>query len=330
MTRPTIYDVAHKAGVSAATVSNVINTPTKVNENTRKRVMEAIDQLHYTPTESHTRSRKSYQSVGVVGMFTTYASFHVRLMGVLDMLRQHHFKAVLYDQKDPHREGEHLAKLPITGHLDGLIVMSLPLSEQVANRLKDRHLHTVLIETHHPDFSSVEVDNHRAGWMAAEHLLAKGRKRLAFIGEQQFAESHLILSSQRLRGYRAALEASGVGLPEKYVSLGTYGVKDAMRQAIELLQMPQKPDAIFCYSDHQAIGVLKAARTLGLKIPDDLAVIGFDDMEFAEFLGLTTISQSLYDSGQIAARLVLDHIDHPQGPIQQVTLPVRLIERSTT
>ena len=135
MTRPTIYDVAQQAGVSAATVSNVINTPTKVNENTRKRVMEAIDQLHYTPLDSHTRSRKSYNSIGVVGMFTTYASFYTRLAGVLDVLRQHHFKTVLYDQKDPQREGEHLAKLPITGHLDGLIVMYLPLSEQVADRL---------------------------------------------------------------------------------------------------------------------------------------------------------------------------------------------------
>ncbi|MFC5598729.1 LacI family DNA-binding transcriptional regulator [Deinococcus cellulosilyticus] len=331
MSRPTIYDVAARAKVSAATVSNVLNAPARVKPETFKRVMAVIHEMNFVPkAEAVTYGRKGFGSIGVVGTFTQYASFNHRLAGVLDALRLEPYKITIFDQKDPQREGEHLAKLPITGHLDGLIVMSLPLSEQVADRLLGRNLHTVLIETDHPDFSSVEVDNQKGGRLAAEHLISKGRKKLAFIGEQQFAESNIILSSQRLKGYREALEAAGIGLPDEYVSLGTFDVKDATRQAMDLLQLPDRPDAIFCYSDYQAVGVLKAAKALGLKVPDDVAVMGFDDMEFADYLGLTTISQSLYDSGRIAAKLLMERIDHPEGPTQQVTLPVKVIQRETT
>lgn len=331
MSRPTIYDVAARAKVSAATVSNVLNTPARVKPETFQRVMAVIHEMNFVPkAEAVTYGRKGFGSIGVVGTFTQYASFTQRLSGVLDVLRMEPFKITVFDQKDPHREGEHLAKLPITGHLDGLIIMALPLSNQVAERLSSRHLHTVLIETHHSDFSSVEVDNQKGGRLAAEHLISRGRKRLAFLGEKQFADSNIILSSQRLKGYKEALDAAGIGLPEEYISLGTYDVKDATRQALELLQLPEPPDAIFCYSDYQAVGVIKAAKSLGLKIPDDLAVMGFDDMEFADFMGLSTVSQALYDSGRIAAKLLLERINHPDGPTQQVTLPVKVIQRETT
>ncbi|GGJ31698.1 LacI family DNA-binding transcriptional regulator [Deinococcus roseus] len=331
MSRPTIYDVAQKAGVSVATVSNVINTPAKVKPATLQKVMKAIDDLKFVPKlEAVTYSRKGYGSIGVVATFTAYASFNMRLAGVLDALRNQPYKVVVYDQTSPQREGDYLAKLPITGHLDGVIVMSLPLGDQVVRRLQDRKLETVLVECDAQDFSSVEIDNVKGGRLAAEHLLSRGYKRPAFLGEQQFAHSTVVLSGGRLTGFKKALEDAGIGLPDRYISLGTYGVEEAQKQATELLSLKDPPDAIFAYSDLQAAGVLKAARALNLKVPDDIAVIGFDDMDFADFLGLTTVHQPLIESGKVAARLLLDRLANPSASAQQVILPVRVIQRQTT
>jgi LacI family transcriptional regulator len=330
MSNATIYEVAEKAGVSIATVSNVINTPERVKAATRQRVLDAIDELGFVPkTEAIARARKGLGRIGVIAPFTTYLSFHQRLQGVIEALREQPYEIVIYDQESLAVRHNYLASLPVAQRLDGLIVMSLPFDEQVAERLLDRDLATVLVEFARPAFSSLEIDNAEGGRMAGEYLAGRGCTRCAFVGEEQAASLAEIQCAQRLAGYRQALAGAGLQLPDEYISLAPYGVDEARRQAHDLLNFPEPPDAIFAHSDVQAIGVLKAARDRGLSVPDELAVIGFDDVEVADYVGLTTVRQPLVESGHVAVRLLLERLNHPEGSVQKVTLPLSIVQRET-
>lgn len=328
----TIHDVARKAAVSVGTVSNAINAPNKLNPRTLSRVVAAIDELGFVPkVEATLRARKRAGRIGVVGTFSVYASFHQRLIGVLGAVEGLPFEVTVYDQKSPKDiRDDHLTRLPIKGHLDGLIVFSLMLENPSLERLLRHGLETVFVECRDSRFSSVEVDNFDGGRLAAEHLLARGRRRLAFVGERQFALSKLVPSSRRLVGFRDVLEQAGVGLPDRYISLGVYGVEEARAQAHELLDLPIPPDAVFAFSDLQAVGVLKAAKDRGLRVPDDMAVIGFDDLDLADYVGLTTVRQPLAESGKVAVKLLLERLADPTALVQKIRLPASVVERSTT
>jgi LacI family transcriptional regulator len=325
----TIQDVARKAGVSIATVSNVLNAPERVREATRTRVLEAIDALGFVPrAEAVARARRHLGRIGVVAPFTSYTSYTERLQGILRALRARDFDLVVYDQESVAVRRDLLSTLPITHHLDGLIVM-LPIDERIAHRLATRGLETVLVEFPRPGFSAVHIDDEAGGHLAATHLMAKGHRRLAFVGERQVERFIIAQTEHRLNGFRRALDDAGFELPEQYVSLAPFGVGEAMSQTFDLLDLREPPTAIFAHSDSQAVGVLKAAHRRGLRVPDDLAVIGFDDLEMADHLGLTTIHQPLAESGRVALDLLLERLTDASRPVRSVKLPVHLVERDT-
>ena len=137
-------------------------------------------------------------------------------------------------------------------------------------------------------------------------------------------------SDWRLEGYREALAAAGMILPGEYVALAPHSRENARLSAHRLLDLPEPPTAIFAASDNQALGVLKAARERGLSVPRELAVIGFDDVDIADFIGLTTIHQPLEESGRVAVDLLLSRVANPARPAQRVRLPLTLMERETT
>src|SRR5258708_21240177 len=207
MSDVTIYDVAEKAGVSIARVSTAKNPERRTNPATLKRVLAAIDELGFEPkTEAIARARKELGRIGVVAPFTAYASFNQRLRGVIEALRDQPFELAIYDQESLAVRHDYLASLPIGRRLDGLIVMSLPFDGHVAERLLSRELETVLIEFGRPSFSSVVIDNVLGGRLAAEHLIAKGHTRCAFIGERQASGSIIVVQCQeRLQGHPQAL-----------------------------------------------------------------------------------------------------------------------------
>ena len=130
-------------------------------------------------------------------------------------------------------------------------------------------------------------------------------------------------------GFRQALEGAGQELLPDYVALAPHGLETAYRQALRLFALPTPPDAIFAASDTQALGVLKAARDRSLRVPGDLAIVGFDDLDIADYIGLTTVRQPLEESGRIAVELLLARLENPTRPIQNVTLPLTLVKRET-
>jgi DNA-binding LacI/PurR family transcriptional regulator len=195
----TIYDVAERAGVSISTVSLALNAPRRVKAETLERVLAAIDELKFVPkSEAVTRARRGVGRLGVIAPFTTYPSFARRLNGVLRATGDQSYEVVVYDQESAATST--LASLPLTQRLDGLIVMSIPFGDEIADRLVDQNIGTVLVELERPGFSSVTIDDVAGGRMAAKLLLDRGHSRFGFLGERQHdSHGYLLQSNARRR-----------------------------------------------------------------------------------------------------------------------------------
>ena len=329
---PTIYDVASQAGVSISTVSLALNAPSRVRNETLERIHAAIDELGFVPkTEAIARARRGVGRIGVIAPFTTYPSFSRRLNGVLSYLRGQSYETVVYDHEGAGTSL--LSSLPLTRRLDGLIVMSLPLSDEVVQRLLDRDLPTVLVELERPGFSAVTIDNDAAGELVADLLTKRGHRRFAYLGEggtKPHPHDRILQSEARFLGFRTALERRGLSLTDEYVRLVRHQLPLATEGAGRLLDLPEPPTAIFAHTDVLASGVLHAARRRRLDVPRDVAVVGFDDSDLAEHLGLTSVRQPFEESGELAATLLLGRLRDANRALQGVSLKLTLVERETT
>ena len=195
-----------------------------------------------------------------------------------------------------------------------MIIVTLPIDDTSAQRLQQSEIPTLLIENRLPGFESIEIDNSRGGEIAAEHLISRGHTRCAFVGNIVIPEYTLRPEDARLNGYRKTLTDHNLSLPEEFIKLPVFPHKGPDKQISESLNLPEPPTAIFAATDELAIRVLKLAQKEGFQIPDDLAVIGFDDIDFAEYLELSTISQSLVESGKLAVAQIIDQISTPSSP----------------
>ncbi len=315
--------------MSASTVSRVLNGSARVNQTTRARVMETISRLGFVPkAEARAWALKQNYRVGILVPFFTAPSFVQRLRGVASTLPAN-YELVIYTVNSADQLDSYLASLPLTGNLDGLIVMSLPVNDSQAQHLAQNHLETVLIEYPQNGFSTVEIDDIRGGQMAAQYLVDKGHRCIAFLGDTNLPEYAIHPLIQRLEGFRTCLRTLDIPLPENYVHLVPYTLEQSRQAASEFLSLPNPPTAIFAATDLQAMGVLMTAHRRGLRVPDDLAVMGFDDLDMAEVMGLTTVRQPLDESGQAAVELLLGRIATPTRSIRHVQLPLTIIERQT-
>lgn len=330
--RVTIYDVASEAGVSISTVSLALNTPARVSDGTRQRVLRAADALGYTPkTEAVAKARKGVGRIGVLAPYTSYPSVARRLSGVLRAVGDGPLEVVVFDHASAARSSSPLlASLPLTGRLDGLVVMSLPLEDGTARRLADAGLPTVLVDVRRTGFDSVHTDDAEGGRLVAEHLLDRGYGHFGFLGEAQISDAYVSPGQRRLAGFRAALEEAGHRLPPESVRHTGYGVEQAAEAAGELLSGPRRPDALFAGDDTLAAGALRAAESLGLSVPRDLALAGFDDSDLARALGLTTVRQPLEESGRAATELLVQRMNGQPAAVREITLRLELIRRGST
>jgi LacI family transcriptional regulator len=308
----------------------MLNDPDKVNSETRKRVLASIDKLGFVPkAEARARAMQKNGRIGVITPFFTAPSFIQRLRGIAGALSPKNFELVIYTVDSTDHLQRYLSNLPLTGNLDGLIILSLQIGDAEAHRLIDHDLPTVLIEYPHPDLNCVEIDDVQGGYMAATYLLKKGHRRIAFLGDTDLPEYSIHPVSLRLRGFRQALKESGIDLPNNFVCLAPYTQEQTRQAARELLSLPEPPTAIFAATDFQALGVLKAAHQLNVGVPERLAVIGFDDLDWAEYADLTTISQHLDESGRLAVEILIAQIESPSQLPRHVEIPLSIIERKT-
>jgi DNA-binding LacI/PurR family transcriptional regulator len=327
---PTIYDVAALSGVSISTVSRVLNSPEKVSDEARQKVIIAIDTLGFVPkAEARARALQNSARIGVLTPFFTAPSFVQRLRGIGSALAETNHELIIYTVDSLPRLQGYLANLPIKGNLEGLIVMSLMVDLPSAQRLVQHGPHTVLIENRQNGLSSIEIDDYQGGKLAANYLVENGHSRCAFIGDINPPEYAIRPVTHRLAGFRQGLAEAGLTLTNEYIRSAPYWQEQTQQAVSELLNLPLPPTAIFAAADIQATVALKVARGLGLRVPGDLAVLGFDDLDLAEYVGLTTIRQPLDDSGRIAVELLLSKLSDPEQPSQHIQLPLMIIERET-
>jgi DNA-binding LacI/PurR family transcriptional regulator len=326
-TRPTIRDVARRAGVGVGTVSRVLNASPLVTPHMRVRVLGAIEELGYRRNAAaRSLSVGRTHHIGVVAPFFTSPSSVERLRGVSEYVTAAGYGLLLLDIETARQRANVLSDL---SRLDGLLVMSLPLSDGEVASLNRDGLPTVLVDTEHPQLAHVAIDDVYGGRLATEHLLARGHRRIAFIGDRPYPSFGFRSSERRCAGFRAALEDAGQ--PADLVRLGGHEREDACALAAELLALRDPPTAVFAASDVQALGVLEAAYAAGLSVPGDIAVIGFDDIELAAAAGLTTVRQPLRQSGRRGAELLIAAIEGRDGVPPAAELdPLLIVERRTT
>lgn len=330
--RATIYDVAAEAGVSITTVSRFLNSSDNVKEATGARIARAMEKLDYVP-QGNTGSRAN-RTVGRIGVLTPFfpaPSFVDRLRGLIPPLRQNNYEVVVYTIESPDQLDEYLTSVPFTRRIDGLILMSIRLSSAQHRILKASGLNVVMIESDNENYSRVLADDYRGGELAAELFIKKNYLPCAYMGDKNSELPYSCHPSEmRLEGFLNRLESDGHSLNDAMVLESDTIVNDAHRVFGDFLDSGRRPRAVFAMSDVQSVGILKAARERGMKVPQDLAVLGFDDIESADWLDLSSISQHLEDSGRAAAGLLMDLIGKKTRAIQKVNLQVTLVERATT
>lgn len=327
----TIRDVAERAGVGVGTVSRVLNDHPSVRESTRQRVLQAIEELHYTPNPLARRlSLGKTLTIAVIVPFFTRPSFVERLRGIEYVLADSEYDLILFNVETTARRDEYFHTVPRRERIDGLLIISLsPRDVEVAHFLQTG-VPTVLVDARHPQLSRVVIDDVNGGYMATQHLISLGHRRIGYVSDRLENPFNFVSSRDRYEGYRQALAEADIPFQPPYHRQGPHGREEARTMALELLQLPDPPTAIFAASDTQAIGVLEACRDLGLRVPEDISVIGYDDIEVAEYLALTTIRQPLFASGVEGVELLLNAITQAPDTPQRVTLPVELIIRATT
>ncbi|HEV8297998.1 MAG TPA: LacI family DNA-binding transcriptional regulator [Acidimicrobiales bacterium] len=328
----TITDVAAHAGVGAGTVSRVLNDSPRVSAQTRARVLASIAQLDYRPNPTaRALSRGRCETVGIVVPFFTHASAVERLRGVADALHGSDYDLVLFNVESPVHRDEHFETLSRRGRIDGLMIISLPPTPHHVARLVRNNVHIVLVDARAPGVTAVVTDDVHGGRIATRHLVDLGHRRIAYMGD--FVDSPLgfTSSAQREEGYRQVLAETGITFAPELVRHGAHERSVARALTDEFLSLPSRPTAVFAASDVQALGVIEAARAHGLVVPDDLSVIGFDDVEIAAYAGLTTVRQPLFASGRRGAELLLDAIrgDDARTGLD-IELPLELTVRTTT
>ena len=325
--RVTIYEVADRARVSISTVSNVLNKPDRVSPATRQRVLAAADELGFVPkVQAVSLARRGTGRVGVMAPFTSYGSYLRRLSGLLTAATELEIDVVVFDHESAALASSPvLASMPLHGRLDGLIVMGLRIEDSIAERLRERNLPTVAVDADSDLFSRVVIDDQDGGRLAAAHLLDRGHRRVGYLIERQVSD-YDSQAIRRLSGFQAAIGAAG---GEVVVATSDNSVAEARRAAAALLDVAGRPSAVMAHHDALAVGVLLAARDRGLRVPGDVAVMGFDDGEAATAADLTTVRQPFEESGSSALAVLLSHVDG--ADLRSTTvLDVRLVERSTT
>lgn len=325
----TIYDIADKAGVSIATVSRVFNNRNNVSERTRDKVLAIAKEVGYHPQANAQglASRKTNTITAVVPVISNYFFMEV-LGGIQDKLNDYNYELTIYNisaGKDTFSQVEHVLKRRAS---EGCLFISIHLEQEEWKALHRYNIPITLIDEFYEGFDSVSVDNQQGAYRAAKYLLHRGFSRVAMLSAVSTSKP----IESRLEGFRNAYKDAGVDFDHSLVVSGDSVYRDGFTERggyeamVKILTMKPEVEACFCASDIQAVGALKAMQDLDKNIP----LIGYDDIELAEYMGLSTIRQPMRDMGFFATQNLIDRLENPKKAISQTIYTPELILRNST
>jgi DNA-binding LacI/PurR family transcriptional regulator len=307
-----------------------MNGSANVRPATRDRVLDAVRALNYRPSSiARSLSLQRTNVVAALLPWFTNPSAVQRVRGIVEGLSRSGYDLMVFDIESEDRQRRAFELFDRGDRADGLLVVSTLPDESHVERLQAARIPCILVDAVHPALPSIAVDDVAGGDIATRHLVELGHRRIALIGDTP-PEFRFDWSRDRTRGYERALQAAGIDLRPEYVREGTRLLHVARAIATELLSLPERPTAIFAASDTQALGTLEAARALSIRVPEDLSVVGFDDIEVASYVGLTTVRQPLFESGRRGAELLLRALSGRPVEVRTELLPLELIVRGTT
>jgi LacI family transcriptional regulator len=334
--RVTSREVAERAGVSRTTVSLVLNEVqgVQISEETRQRVNQVANELGYVPNAA--AQALARQRAQIIGLLLTRNPHHIAsdaflnqvLDGLITAVRQYSMRLIIDIVEAQHQKKAYL-ELVRAKRIDGLILSGPRFDDEALLALESDHFPTVLMG-HLPEtnFYSVDIDNVSAAEQAVNHLIKLGHRRIACITN---ALPSYTAAADRLRGYRQALESHNITFDERLVRYGDFVPESGYHQMKDLLEQEAQPSAVFVASDVVAIGAKAAIREHGLDIPQDMALVGFDDVPLAQYLDppLTTVRLPALELASKASELLIQIIQGSPPDVKQVLLDSQLIVRQS-
>ena len=323
----TIQDVAKTAGVSVSTVSRVLNGKVDVASETQDRILSVIDDLGFT-TNLAARSMRSQKKnlVGLIMPDIAYP-FAIEVMkGVNRAIAESEFDLLVYTTGDVRKSGrasheQKYVSLLTNSISDGVIIVA-----PVAGEFNiDAPIVSIDPLASNPNYPSVHATNYQGAMGAMEYLLGLGHKRIGFISGRSELES----SNRRLMGYREALEKAGISIDAKLIASGDYTTETGVSCARELLALENPPTATFASNDQMAMGVYQVAEEIGIRIPEDLSVMGFDNITESKYMGLTTVDQFISEMGFVATQMLIKLINGETLLDQTYRMQTQLVVRNS-
>ena len=323
----TIQDVAKAAGVSVSTVSRVINGKVDVSRETQDRVRSVIDDLGYT-TNLAARSMRSFKKnlVGLIMPDIAYPFAFEVMRGVNQAIAESEFDLLLYTTGDVRKSGrasheQKYVSLLNNSITDGVIIVA-PVTGEFSTDAPIVSIDPLMSD---PNYPSVHATNYQGATDAMNYLLELGHRRIGFISGRSELES----SNRRLKGYRDALEKAGIPVDGELIASGDYTTETGVKCARALLSLEVPPTAIFASNDQAAMGVFQVAQELGLRIPEDLSVVGFDNIMESRYMKLTTVDQFIYEMGFVATQMLIKLINDEPLESQVYKMQTQLVVRNS-
>ncbi|WP_053365181.1 LacI family DNA-binding transcriptional regulator [Bacillus sp. FJAT-27245] len=330
----TIKDIAKTAGVSVTTVSRALNGYSDVSEKTRKRIMDIAKELNYSP---NTLARGLVMNVSkTIGLLVSGLNRESEkdqiilsiLSGVNESVSEKEYDLILFNTNTSKQREKTYSQLCRERRVDGVIIQGIKKDDPYLKEVVESDIPCVLIDipVHTENVGYVTTDNVSGARKAVEHLINLGHQNIAMVNGHEQA----FVSQKRIEGYMEALKEHGLPVNPEWVCNGQFKEETAFKEARNLLLQHPNITAIFCASDIMALGVLKAAKSLGLKVPEDVSVIGYDDIILASYSNppLTTVSQNFFELGYQAAHLLLNMLEGKSEP-QIVTMQTKLVIRDS-
>ncbi|HEY8343762.1 MAG TPA: LacI family DNA-binding transcriptional regulator [Bacillota bacterium] len=331
----TIKDVAKMANVSPSTVSRVIADHKHISAETKERVRKVMKELGYHPNViARSLIKRSSQALGLVLSRSTESAFSNPffpeiLRGISTVTQSHHYSLVLAAAENYQEEAKQYLRMLMEKRVDGVIILASRVNDELIQRLAEEEYPFVVVGRAQgiKEYTSVNNDNIQAAYLAVRHLLNLGNQRIAFLnGPEEYT-----FCQDRFQGYCMALREYGIEVNGDYVRNAENLQEDGYRLTKELMSIEPRPHALFAADDLMAIGAYRALKEEGLSIPDDVAVIGFNDNYLAAFMEppLTTVRIPIYEMGVVAAQLIFHILQNKEACAQQRILSSQLIVRES-